>query len=248
MIVDRSWMCEEPNRRCSMIHFWNDLLFLHWEVDIDQLSALIPSDLTIDTFEGKAYIGLVPFRISEIRANGFRPVPGFSTFPEINVRTYVLHKGKNPGVWFFSLDAANVFACFGARLNYKLPYFFAEMSQTENIRAGQIQTLYRSRRYFPGPLPAYASIDYIVQSCEARPSEPGTLAHFLVERYLLYAHTGHKLLVGQVNHTPYPIQQATVQMLEENLVSAAGILRPKSPPQILFARSVDVKVYPLISA
>jgi uncharacterized protein YqjF (DUF2071 family) len=238
-------MASEPERDCSMFHEWHDLLFLHWEVSAEILQAKLPPGLTVDTFEGKAYIGLIPFRISGIRANHFPCVPGFDAFPEINVRTYVHHQGKNPGIWFFSLDAANVFACIGARRSYKLPYYFAEITQTEDDSSSLPQTLYRSRRYFPGPLPAYGFIDYTVGPGQTRVADPGTFDHFFVERYLLYSYFNSRLHFGQVHHAPYPLSDVRVNNVDENLIAAAGVRRPNLAPISLFSPGVAVKVYSL---
>jgi len=238
-------MAKRPERLCSMHQFWHDLLFLHWEVPVDRLQSLIPPELTIDTYEGKAYIGLVAFRISQIRKRGFPAVPGLRQFPEINVRTYVHKAGKDPGVWFFSLDASNLFACIGARMAYKLPYYFSEITQMDTANASKVTTQFRSKRYLPRPLPAYATIDYTVQNDPVTMAEKDSLEHFFVERYLLYSQVGDGICVGQVYHAPYPIERVVVTRLEENLVQAAGIMHPDSAPIIHFSRGVDVLIYSL---
>jgi uncharacterized protein YqjF (DUF2071 family) len=228
-----------------MHHCWRDLLFLHWEIPVEILQAKLPKGLTVDTFEGKAYIGLVPFRISNIRSRGYPAVPGFCQFPEINVRTYVHREGRDPGVWFFSLDAANMFACIGARLAYHLPYFFAEISSRDLSAPHEVLTEYRSKRYLPGPIPAFASIDYKVIGGATAASPIGTLNHFFVERYLLYSCHKGTIFVGQVHHTAYEVEPVLVNRLDENLIAAAGISRPKTDPLALFARRVDVDVFSL---
>ncbi len=234
-----------PQKACVMRHNWADLLFLHWEVPAGDLQRLIPHELAIDTFEGKAYIALVPFRITCISAGALKPTVGVFGFPEINVRTYVRRNGSDPGVWFFSLDAADALACLGARLTYKLPYFFAEIEQTDSVVSGSTTTHYVSRRYFPGPVPAFADLEYAV--CDEAPASaaPGSLEEFLIERYLLYSYKDSSVFAGWVRHTPYQIQPAVLHSLEENLVSAAGVRRPESSPLIHFARLADVKVFPL---
>jgi len=231
-----------------MTHSWRDLLFLHWEVDVKILQSLIPKGLTVDTFDGKAYVGLVPFRITNIRASGLPPIPGFCHFPEINVRTYVLLNGQDPGVWFFSLDAANLSACIGARLFYKLPYFYAEISQTNIMVSDQCFTEYRSRRYLPKPIPAYASVDYDVDTSKSVPAQQDTLDHFLIERYLLYSTDAQQIYVGQVHHKPYSLSPATISNLREDLVLSAGIRRPTVEPIVHFAKGVEVEIFPILLA
>jgi uncharacterized protein len=243
MDIDRLSQGCRPAGDCAMHHRWNNLLFLHWEVPVSALQRLVPYELTVDTFEGRAYIGLVPFWISKIRHPRLAPVPGFSEFLEINVRTYVTLNDKDPGVWFFSLDAANPFACFGARVGYKLPYFYAKMSQlTRADQDEQNMTHYESRRIYPGPNPATAHIDYAPYGTLA-PTVPGTLDHFLIERYLLYSQKNSKLFVGQVHHTPYLVQPAKVNRLEEGLIKAAGIDRPQTEPIVHYSPGVNVEVF-----
>src|SRR5262249_55787207 len=120
---------------------WGTLLFMHWPVDPDALNSLLPSSLSLDTFDGTAWLGVVPFWMWGIRASFLPRIPGTSAFPELNVRTYVHYKGV-PGVWFFSLDAANSLAVWGARRFYYLPYFNARMQLRRN---GQTVS-YSSRR------------------------------------------------------------------------------------------------------
>src|SRR5687767_3978861 len=121
--IDRISPTLEPDLPVLLHQNWHHLLFLHWEVPVADLQALIPSRLTVDTFEGHAYVGLVPFTLTGVRAVGTPPLPWISHFHEVNVRTYVHLKGADPGVWFFSLDASSKIAVAAARAAYKLPYF-----------------------------------------------------------------------------------------------------------------------------
>src|SRR5215470_10299103 len=106
---------------------WRELLFLHWEIRPDRVRRLVPPQLDLDLFEGTAYVGLVPFTMTGVRPVGLLPVPRLSRFHETNVRTYVHRAGRDPGVWFFSLDAANRLAVLGARIGFHLPYYHARM-------------------------------------------------------------------------------------------------------------------------
>src|SRR5258707_3933853 len=125
-----------PDGPWVMAQSWHDLLFAHWRMDAAVLRAQIPRALEIDTFEGQAWIAVVPFRMSGVRPRLAPAIPGLSAFPELNVRTYVTAEGK-PGVWFFSLDAANAIAVAAARATFHLPYFLARMSCEE--RGGWIR-------------------------------------------------------------------------------------------------------------
>ena len=206
---------------------WHHLLFLHWEVPPSELQALLPPGLDLDTFEGKAYVGLIPFTISQWP---------FS-FHEVNVRTYVHRKGADPGVWFFSLDASSSIAVAAARAAYKLPYFNAEIDFADFA--------FHSRRDDRrGQMPANCRVRYEPAEGPITHVALGTIDHFLVERYILYAmDDDHTLYRARVEHQPYPIQRVNVLDLDETLVWAAGIKRPESAPLRHYAREVNVKIY-----
>lgn len=245
-VIDRIAPTLRPDGRLVMRQDWHDLLFLHWAMPADELQPLVPPSLTIDTYDGNAYIGLVPFRMTGVRPTWFPPVPGISSFLEINVRTYVQNEGRDPGVWFFSLDAANVVAVALARALFKLPYFLAAMRQTQRQSPGSetSEITYRSRRLYPGPVPAGCDLNYAPHG-ELHRAQPGTLEHFLIERYILYSAQGKALYRGRVHHTAYPVQTAVVTRLDENLIAASGIQRPASAPLVHFARGVQVEIFPL---
>ncbi len=174
----RPW--EMPQANCSMYQHWHDLLFAHWPMDAKVLSALIPDSLLLDTFDGQAWIGVVPFWMSGIRGRGFPAVPYLSQFPEINVRTYVTD-GEKAGVWFFSLDAANRIAVHVARKYFCLPYYHAQMECLLN----ENHVEYSSKRIHAN-MPAaefqgnYAPVD------EVQIAQKGSLEYWLAERYCLY--------------------------------------------------------------
>ncbi len=221
---------------------WRELLFLHWRVPASVLQELVPPELTVDTFEGHAYVGLVPFTMTGVRPVWAPAVPGLSAFHETNVRTYVHRGGKQPGVWFFSLDAASSLAVVLARTRWSLPYHRAHMSLAHEAD-GTIA--YVTERRWPRPLPGMCRVRYRPVGT-ARPAEPGTLEHFLVERYVLHARDRRgRLRVGRVHHRPYPLQPAQVLELEESLLAAAGLRRGESPPLAHYAAGVDVEVFGL---
>jgi hypothetical protein len=205
------------------------------------LTPLLPPGLTLDTYEGRAYVGLVPFTMTGVRPVGLPAVPGLSNFHETNVRTYVHREGRDPGVWFFSLDAANSLAVRVARAWYRLPYHFARMDLRREAD-GWID--YRTERLWPGPIPARCAARYRGVG-EPRAAAPGTLEHFLIERYILYAWARERLYTARVYHTPYPVQDAEVAVLEEDLLAAAGIRRGGEEPLKHFAHGVTVDIFPL---
>jgi uncharacterized protein YqjF (DUF2071 family) len=246
---DRVAMTCRPLGRGVMRQNWNDLLFLHWIVPPDQLAPLLPPGLELDTFEGRAYVGLVPFTMTGVRPIWAPAVRALSDFHETNVRTYVHRRGRAPGVWFFSLDAANAAAVRIARAWFKLPYHYARMSlrHEEDRGNGTGSTAaisYASERLWPPPTPAACRVRCRPDG-PVQPATVGTLEHFLAERYLLYAACGTRLYSGRVHHAPYPLQTARVDALDETLVAAAGIRRPDTAPLAHYARGVQVHVFPL---
>ncbi|MDY7232780.1 YqjF family protein [Hyalangium rubrum] len=241
--LDRISPTRRPAGRTVMYQRWRTLLFLHWEVPAEALARLLPPGLTLDTYEGRAFVGLVPFTMRGVRPAGLPPFPPLSNFHETNVRTYVHREGKDPGVWFFSLEAANSIAVRLARAWFKLPYHFARMQLD---REGEWIS-YRSERLWPAPVPARCAVRCLPKG-EATASTPGTLQHFLVERYFLYTAHGGALWRGQVHHPPYQVRGAEVEGLDETLLEAAGIQRPASTPLAHFSDGVDVDVFRLMRA
>lgn len=245
--IDRIEPTRKPRGWPVMRQSWQSLLFLHWPLPPEALRPLIPPHLEPDLFEGTAYVGLVPFLMTGVRPVGLPPVRGLSRFPETNVRTYVHHRGRDPGVWFFSLDAANPVAVALARRLYHLPYYRARMFLEPEGGASPDQSpgaiLYAGTRRHPGWDGPASYLLRARPTGSAGPARPGTLEHFLAERYILYALANDRLYQGRVHHRPYPLQPAELITLDESLVAAAGIHRPDTPPLVHFARGVDVKVY-----
>jgi uncharacterized protein YqjF (DUF2071 family) len=222
---------------------WRNLLFVHWEVPVAVLRALVPPALEVDTFEGRAFVGLVPFEMHDVRPSRFLPaVPTAGRFEETNLRTYVHHGGRDPGVWFFSLDASSALAVLGARAFFHLPYWHAKM---HSERTGD-HVVYRSKRHWEGGgAEAALELTYDVGE-EVGAAVEGTLEHFLAERYFLYALKSDQVLLrGQVHHSPYPLRKASIASLEESLVEAAGIARPAERASVLWSPGVDVEVFGL---
>jgi uncharacterized protein len=243
--IDRISPTLEPDQPVLLHQNWHHLLFLHWEVPVAEIQSLLPLRLTADTFEGKAYVGLVPFTLTGVRATLTPPLPWISSFHEINVRTYVHLDGRDPGVWFFSLDASSSIAVAAARAAYDLAYFGADIDF--RVGPGASPAIdFDSRRTDPrGTMPAGAHLRYQPVEGPAGPVAPGTLEHFLIERYVLYAEDEKRdLHRARVHHQPYPVQRVEVPVLEETLIWAAGIKRAEAPAYRHYAREVNVKVYP----
>lgn len=225
---------------------WSDLLFVHWRVPTSELRPLMPAEVTIDECDGSAWVGLVLFHMSGVRPWWFPALPGVSEFHETNVRTYVTCRGE-PGVWFFSLEAANSLAVRVARWRWRLRYFRAEMS----ISRHGSQVEYRSRRLWPPPLPAHTDVvaeigDWLPNGGPQGEARPGTLEFFLAERYLLFTELAPGGIArGQVHHRPYPLQTATLQRCDQSLLSAAGINVETPPAHVLFSPGVTVDIFPL---
>ncbi len=226
-----------------MKQVWHDLLFAHSPVALQTLRPLIPAQLEIDTYAGQAWIGVVPFRMSGVRPRGILGIRELSPFPELNVRTYVLRDGK-PGVWFFSLDASNALAVWGARHLFHLPYFPAEMRCQE--RDGWIDyfSSRKPRATAPASLPAKFAARYRPAG-EVFAAQPRTIEHFLTERYCLYtANKSGRLIRCEIHHPPWPLQLADAEFQQNTMAAAAGISLPAAPPALLhFSRRQDVLVW-----
>jgi uncharacterized protein len=215
---------------------WHDLLFAHWPLPVEKMRPLVPAQLTLDAFEGQCWVGVVPFHMSGIRGRGLPPLPGLSRFPELNVRTYVTYGGK-PGVYFFSLDAANLSAVWAARTFYHLPYFHAAMYSKE--LGGNIH--YYSRR-----LRGAAEFRGRYRpTTEMRLREIGSIEHWLTKRYCLYTTHRGQVYRGEIHHGPWPLQDAEAEFETNTVAAAAGIPLPNTAPLLHFARRLEVLIWPL---
>lgn len=218
---------------------WAELAFLHWPVPVAAVRDRVPRALTIDTHDGQAWVGLVPFTVTGARPMLMPPLPWVSDFHEVNVRTYVHLDGAEPGVWFFSLDASNLLVVAAARALFRLPYHHARIEMEAD--AGGVD--FRSERV--GAEDAACAVRYEPVGTPA-PAAVGTQEHFLAERYVLYTASEGRLWQAQVHHEPYPLQRARAELAREGLVAAAGIERPEGPPPLThFAREVSVEIFAL---
>ncbi len=231
--LDRVTPTRPPaGRRRTGVQSWRDLLFVHYRLDPKSVRALVPPELELDLWDGDAWVGIVPFAM-----RGVRPwwMPIGLDFLETNLRTYV-HVDGQPGVYFFSLEAASWPAVQAARIGWGLPYHHAEMS---SVRDGEV-TRYATERHGSR---AGLRVSYRV-GAPLGPSEPGSLEFFLLERYYLFSKHRGEIHKGHVHHVPYPAHAATVSDIDERLISAAGMPATSGPPATVhFSPGVDVDVY-----
>lgn len=225
-----------PPGRWLLGQCWDDLLFAHWRVDAEALRKLVPAGLDLDEHDGSAWLGVTPFVLSAFRLRGTFPLPVLSSFPEINVRTYVTAEGKS-GIWFFSLDTSSRGAVEGARRFYRLPYFHARMDVAR--RGGRID--YTSTRR-DAPRPFVFTASYGPVGARFVPV-PGSLEHFLTERYCLYSADAAGLHRAEIHHPPWRLRPAEAT-IELNTMPPDG-LELQGEPLLHLADRQDVLVWPL---
>jgi hypothetical protein len=215
-----------PSKPWSMGQTWNDLLFAHWPVEQRLLRPHVPRELQIEEHDGTAWVGVTPFVVTGLRLRGLPPVPLLSRFRELNCRTYV-RRDDRPGIWFFSLDASSRLAVQGARRTYKLPYHHARID---------VDGVFAARRTGDPAISVEARYEPVGDVFAA---EPGTLEHFLTERYCLYADGGRRR--ADIHHPRWPLQRADADI-------TLGALPPApldGDPVCHFASRQDVLVWPL---
>lgn len=216
-----------------MYQRWRRLTFLHWRYDPAQIEPFIPAPLKLDVFDGAAWIGLVPFEITDLRPPLLPALHWISRFPETNVRTYVRGPNGDRGVWFFTLEAERLMAVMAARTFYHLPYRWAAMkvTQTDNVVR---YTSERKRSFGRG------RTDILVQP--GKRVSAGQLENFLTAQFRLYAVCGRRLFVAPVEHHPWPLQTAQVCRLEEDLISNCGLPAPQGAPLAHYSADLLVKI------
>ncbi|MGH7564277.1 MAG: YqjF family protein [Gemmatimonadota bacterium] len=227
-----------PRGPWIMAQRWHDLLFAHWEVSPSALRRVVPPALELDLYGGLAWIGIIPFTMSGVRLRGTPSLPGLSAFPELNVRTYVRYRDL-PGVYFFSLNAGNRLAVAVARRWYRLPYFHARM---EVRRRGE-ECEYRSRRVHQGAAPAELEVRYRPTGETYLPG-PGSLDHWLVERYrLLTVHEG-RVFLAEIHHPAWRLRPAVAEFRINTMTEGLGIGLPPAGLRLAFAEEQEVLVWP----
>ena len=230
-----------PIDKPVMTQKWRSLLFMHFPVNPSEIQDHLPPGLIVDTYPDEtgremAWIGLVPFRMEDVKFSRIPKIPGMNAFPETNVRTYVHRMGRQPGVWFFSLDAGNAIACKFARKFYHLPYFPAKMEVKDKSKTIR----YKSKRK-----KGLASVKVKCSLGSPMPQpKPGSLEFFLLERYLLYSLNGERIMTGRVHHEPYQVESVDLCTVKETVLEASEI-EAKPFKSFLFCRGVDVEVFAL---
>jgi uncharacterized protein YqjF (DUF2071 family) len=237
-----------------MMHRWDTLTFLHWSYEPDVVARLLPVGLTLDTFDGKAWVGLVPFNML-VSLPHAPSVPWASRFCETNVRTYVIDEYGRPGIWFFSLEASRLGAVLTARATFRLPYMWSRMSL---VRDGDVIT-YSCLRRWPGPRGAHSFVTIDVGP-PFKQTELTQLDHFLTARWRLFSITGpgnfrgfaasaHDRAgagswrrYGIAQHEPWVLHHATARSVDDRLVAAAGLPQPDDEPLVHYSPGVDVRI------
>jgi uncharacterized protein len=225
---------------------WADLLFLHWPIDPDRVAPSLPDGFELDTFNDRAWLALVPFRMTDCAFRGFGWAPGLRHFYECNVRTYV-RVGDRRGVWFFSLDAESRLAVLGGRWMWNLNYVHSRFDvRHERDRMRYDYALKRRRGpWSPGRT-------HVVWETGDRlpPAEPGSLEHFLTERYWLFTLRRGRVYAGRVRHDPWPLRRARVEHIDDTLLAAAGFegVASEPPASVLATDRIEVEGESLVAA
>ena len=216
-----------------MAQTWEQLLFAHWRVPIDWLRDHLPPELEVESYEGQAWLGITPFRVTNLRFRGLPPLPRLSSFLELNCRTYVSHDGEKPGIWFLSLDASSRLAVEAARRLYKLPYFRACIEGPPRYRCSRI-----------GPERPHVWESTYRPAGAVTLAEPGTLEHFLTERYCLYTVDEAGVLCrAEIHHLPWPLQPAEAG-IDLNTMPPDG-LETHGEALLHYSERQDVLIWPL---
>ena len=221
-----------------MYQSWGKLLFMHWPIPVEALRPLIPEPLAIDTYNGEAWIGVIPFTIWGARPIFVPPLPWLSDFHEINVRTYV-HLNGVPGVWFFSLDANSLVAVLAARTFFRLPYYNARISLEQ-----QDDTIIYASSREGAETRAEFSAEWTI-GADLPQAEPDSLDFFLTERYCLYTADEDKIYRCRIFHQPWPLREARLSRYESSMIEADGLPAPGGEPVLHCGGTVDVEVWPL---
>ncbi len=230
-----SW--DVPVRRAAMVHWWERLTFIHWRFDPAEVQRLLPAGLTVETFDGSAWVGLVPFYLRV----GFPKVPSIpwlSRFAETNVRAYATSTDGTSGVWFFSLDAARLGAVAVARATYRLPYFRSKMS----VEHSGSTISYRSARRWPRPRGSSSCATVEIGQPYAAEELTELDHYYLTARWALFSAPRSGLHTARAFHDPWPLHRARLVELDDTLVTAAELSSPQGEPLVHYAPSVKVRI------
>src|ERR1035438_9607752 len=227
-----------------MTQRWNDLLFAHWPVAASAIGALLPEGLQADTFQGSAWLGVVPFWLDRIKLRGVPPIPGAQSFPDLNVRTYVRdERTGTPGVYFFSLDASNLLAVAAARVFFHLPYHWAEMRLDQ--RSEREFSFYSRRRFSKEPVVFQVRYRGLGPTHKLAENRSGTLEYFLMERSCLFTRNREGQPVrANLHHVPWPLEEAEAEIEQNDLGRSIGIELPDIEPVLRYSRRLAVYIWP----
>ncbi|MCU1353273.1 MAG: hypothetical protein JWM05_2482 [Acidimicrobiales bacterium] len=214
---------------------WATLTFLHWDYDPAEVQRLLPPGLTADVIDGRAWVGVIPFRLEHVRPTGLPWLPWLSNFAETNVRTYVHDDQGRRGIHFFSLDAARLIYVLGARSVYRVPYVWSSM---RIVRNGDVIT-YTSRRRWPGPRGAHC--DIVVRAGEVI-AEPDPLVAWLTARWSALSADRGGVRWTPVAHEPWTLRAGELLHLHDELVVAAGLPPPAGPALVHVAGTVRARI------
>lgn len=228
------------DRRTVMQQRWDELAYFHWPYEPSDVQRLLPDELTVDTFDGSAWVGLIPFEMRNVRLGPTPPVPYLGSFIEVNVRTYVRDRLGRRSVWFFSLDVPRSAIVGVARTVFSLPYCWAAAEHT----VVGVHHRYRMRRRWPRNRqggPASADIRFSVGAPIA-PGDVSDLDHFLSARWALVTTRGATPLYGRVHHERWPLHEVTSVAIEQDVVEAAGLPTPDGEPIARYSPGVGVSI------
>jgi uncharacterized protein YqjF (DUF2071 family) len=219
---------------------WSRLLFAHWPIPAETVQAKLPQGLRVDTLDGTAWLGVVPFTMDRVRFRtaGQRSIriPTAHAFPELNLRTYVRGPDGRAGVFFFSLDAGSLLAVIGARIGFGLPYFWARMQ--ESVVGDTIH--YSSHRLVSRPADFAASYRSL-----NTPAANDDLSRFLTERYALYVRRFGAVQVGEIHHRPWKLDNAEVDIRVNTLPQSFGFTLPNRPPILHYSHEIEMEAWTL---
>jgi uncharacterized protein YqjF (DUF2071 family) len=234
----RPW--PKPDKVWRLRQRWSRLLFAHWPVPANEIQAKLPRGLRVDTLDGTGWLGVVPFTMDRVR---FRTagqqslrIPSAHTFPELNLRTYVIGPDGRAGVYFFSLDAGSLLAVLGARIGFGLPYFWASMH--ERVEADIIH--YNSHRLV-GPAANFKASYRSLNTSAVKDD----LSHFLTERYALYVHRFGAVRSGEIHHRPWQLENAEAEIRENTLPQTFGFTLPDIPPILHYSQEIEMEAWTL---
>lgn len=232
-----SLACPDPVGRPVMVQQWNEIVFLHWRYNPAEVQALLPSGVEVDTFDGSAWVGLIPFQMEGLGLpyRGLHPLPHVGRFPEVNVRTYVRSRNRR-GVYFLSLDIDRWLPALVARAGYRIPYCVGDV---RHVRIGDLVSSSVDRRWPSGPAAAQARIAVRVGS----PIETDDLSQFLTSRWgLISSRPSGRFGYAPVDHPEWRLQTAALEHLDETVVAAAGLTPPSGEPHVLYSPGTPVRI------